>query len=381
MPKILHISRDNNFLDFAINCFEQVNEGSNYYLVISDDSEISHIRYKEIQPLSLAEAKKLVSETGFLKEYKAVIFHGISPVEKSLMDRVGDDIKVIWFGYGYDYYPLLDFFMLNYLGKKTKKIWYLNKGRVKSIGLKINEVFPFWTNFKSRKKLEEFSRVDYFAPVLEQEYLSIKSKHPQFKAKYLNWNYEVGYKVFDSIGDEYVNGTNFLVGNSASMTNNHLDVFDLLTPEKVGDRQVVVPLSYGFPKYYKKHVEEAGSQLFKSRFRPLDTFMPFEEYLQLLRSCGFALFGSIRQQALGNIYMTLALGVKVYLDKRNPVLQELRSKGFVIFDFDDFKKENSFSEPLAIPFQQHNRELMRQMSLKENYLQKTRSLLNLVDTF
>jgi dTDP-N-acetylfucosamine:lipid II N-acetylfucosaminyltransferase len=381
MPKVLHISRDNKFLDFAINCFEQVNSVENYYLVVTEEGEISYINYEFISPSTLKIAKTKVADVEFISQFKTVIFHGISPVEQKILNQITTDIKVIWFGYGFDYYPLLDFFMVSYFDRKTKKIWYRDKNKLVKLVLKLNEIIPFWTFFKSKNQLKGLTRVDYFAPVLKQEYREIKKRHPNFAAKYIDWNYEIGDKIFSSLGDGFINGTNFLIGNSASITNNHLDVFDLLKPEKIGDNKIIAPLSYGFPKAYKNIIVHAGNAKFKSQFQILEDFIPFEEYLKTLRSCGFAVFGSIRQQALGNIYMSLALGIKVYLNKKNPILSELRSKGFVLFDFNDFKKETDFTKPLNLKDQKHNRELMRQMSMKENYLVKSINLIELIKTF
>jgi hypothetical protein len=384
MNKVLHISRDNKFLDFAINCFEQVNPSQNYYMVIDKDKDkdpVSYIKYDSIHPKQLAEAIESVSNDSFISQFKAIIFHGISPVEKKVLDAIQSNIKVIWFGYGFDYYPLIDFFMQRYLDTKTKKYWYQEKPALAKIGLKINEIIPFWTFFKSRDELKSINRVDYFAPVLKQEYYEIKAKHPGFKAEYVDWNYELGKEIFESIGEEFVFGTNFLVGNSASITNNHVDCFSLLTPQRTGTNKVLVPLSYGFPKKFKAIIISEGKTRFKEKFEPIEEFIPFQEYLSRLRSCGFALFGSIRQQALGNIYMCLALGIKVFLHPENPILKELSSQGFSVFDFNQFKNEKTFDIPMPIEIQKKNRELMRQMSLKENYLQKTKNLVNLIDSF
>lgn len=384
MRKILHISRDNKFLDFAINCFEQVNPGENYYMILEKENEkntVSNINCDSIHQHSLEEVTELLSVEEFVSRFKAVIFHGISPVEQHLLKIIRNPIKVIWFGYGFDYYPLIDFFMQRYLDKKTKKYWYQDKQGLVKIGLKINEVIPFWTFFKSRNQLKAFERVDYFAPVLKQEYLEIKSRHPGFKAEYVDWNYELGKEIFESIGEEFVNGTNFLIGNSASITNNHVDCFALLTPDVLGNNKVLVPLSYGFPKHFKKIINTEGKKRFGGQYEPLEAFVPFKEYLARLRSCGFALFGSIRQQALGNIYMCLALGIKVYLHPKNPILEELRMRGFYVFDFNQFIKERALDRAMPIEMQKVNRELMRQMSLKENYLQKTRTLVEMIHAF
>ncbi|WP_111672126.1 TDP-N-acetylfucosamine:lipid II N-acetylfucosaminyltransferase [Algoriphagus litoralis] len=384
MKKVLHVSRDNKFLDFAINCFEQVNHGQNYYMVIDKDrnkESVSYVKYESIHPESLSNAVELIGTQSFISQFKAVIFHGISPVEKQVLDAIQTDIKVIWFGYGFDYYPLIDFFMLRYLDKKTKKYWYQEKNGLAKIGLRINELIPFWTFFKSRNELKSVDRVDYFAPVLKQEYYEIKAKHPGFRAEYIDWNYELGKEIFDSIGQEFATGKNFLVGNSASITNNHLDCFSLLTPQIIGSNKVLVPLSYGFPKRFKNIIKSEAKSRFKEKFEPLEEFIPFHDYLSRLKSCGYALFGSIRQQALGNIYMCLALGIKVYLHPDNPILDELRNQGFHLFDFNQLKNESPAERPLPETQKKENRELMRQMSLKENYLQKTKNLISLIDSF
>ncbi|WP_169817536.1 TDP-N-acetylfucosamine:lipid II N-acetylfucosaminyltransferase [Algoriphagus vanfongensis] len=384
MSQILHISRDNKFLDFAINCFEQVCSGESYYWILENEHSkepVTHIKYEQIHPIQVKQACRLIKDQKFISQFKTVIFHGISPVEQQVLQSIQSQIKVIWFGYGFDYYPLIDFFMQKYLDKKTKKYWYKEKAGLAKLGLRLNEYLPFWTYFKSKSQLKFFERVDYFAPVLEQEYDKIKSKHPNFKAKYIDWNYELGKNIFDSIGEEYVHGTNFLVGNSASITNNHIDCFAMLSKQKVESNRVLVPLSYGFPKKFKKTILAEGLQGFGDRFLPIEEFIPFADYLDLLKSCGYALFGSIRQQALGNIYMCLALGIKVYLHPRNPVLDDLKKKGFHVFDFHQFKQEKAFREPMPLSLQQENRELMRQMSLEENYLSKTKKLVELIQTF
>ncbi|WP_297337043.1 TDP-N-acetylfucosamine:lipid II N-acetylfucosaminyltransferase [Algoriphagus sp.] len=382
--QILHISRDNKFLDFAIHCFEQVCPGQNDYLILQNEKNpkpITQIKHDAIHSISLSRAIKQCADKDFLSQYQAMIFHGLSPTELKVLHSVNGSIKVIWFGYGFDYYPLIDYYMQRYLGKKTIKYWYNNKKGLIKFGLKVNEYLPILSFLKSKSQIKNFERVDYFAPVLEKEYLEIKSRHPEFRAKYIDWNYELGNEIFKSIGSEYVTGTNFLVGNSASITNNHLDCFELLTPKRLKKNKVLVPLSYGFPVHFKEIIKEEGSRRFQSQFEPLEEFIPFEEYLRKLRTCGFGLFGSKRQQALGNIYMGLALGIKIYLHPKNPILEELKKKGFHLYDFNDFKKEKHFDRPLSLDFQMENRELMRQMSLKENYLKKTKDLVKLIDTF
>ncbi|MDZ7680670.1 MAG: hypothetical protein U5J63_02895 [Fodinibius sp.] len=50
-------------------------------------------------------------------------------------------------------------------------------------------------------------------------------------------------------------GSNILLGNSSSATNNHLEAFELLQNLELRDRKVVTPLSYGCHKYAKAITE------------------------------------------------------------------------------------------------------------------------------
>ncbi|HAS58163.1 MULTISPECIES: TDP-N-acetylfucosamine:lipid II N-acetylfucosaminyltransferase [unclassified Algoriphagus] len=381
MAKILHISRDNKFLDFAIKCFEEVIPGENVYLVLSESSDLRFISSELVQTGTLDQITELVQNQAFISKFKAAIFHGISDTEEKVLEVLPEDLKVIWFGWGYDYYPLLDFFMLSFLGQKTKEFWYSTQPLITRSKLKFHEILPVWNYWKSRKKIKVFSRVDYFAPVLEYEYKRIKKMHPRFRAKYIDWNYELGDSIFSNLGKDFVRGNNFLVGNSAAITNNHLDLFELIQEKSLDDQKIYVPLSYGFPKKYKSSIKVKGKEIFGEQFVPMEDFIPFGDYLDTMKSCGFALIGSIRQQALGNIYMCLALGLKVYLHPKNPLLFELRQMGFVLFDLEDFRLETDFSNILPRDIQVHNRELMRRKSKKENYLVKTQNLVKLIQAF
>ena len=65
------------------------------------------------------------------------------------------------------------------------------------------------------------------------------------------------------------------------------------------------------------------------------TFMPFEEYNSIIKSCSIAIFAHERQQALGNILMCLWNGCKVFLSKNSIVYKYLKSLGTVIYSIQD----------------------------------------------
>lgn len=122
-------------------------------------------------------------------------------------------------------------------------------------------------------------------------------------------------------------GKRILVGNSATPTNRHREVFELLSKFRDGGIEVYVPLSYG-DENYKSHVLRCGKSLLGDAFHPLIDYMPKEDYLRFLSTIDVGIFNHDRQQALGNIYQLLATGAKLYLADDGDTLSHLASFGF-----------------------------------------------------
>jgi hypothetical protein len=121
-------------------------------------------------------------------------------------------------------------------------------------------------------------------------------------------------------------GRDILVGNSSSVSNNHLEVFDLLARHDLGDRKIVVPLSYGSPTY-RDRIIQAGQAMFGARFVPLVDFMSLDQYNATISSCAIVIMGHRRQQGVGNIATMLYKGARVFLHENTTTYQFLKSRG------------------------------------------------------
>lgn len=141
---------------------------------------------------------------------------------------------------------------------------------------------------------------------------------------------------------------NILLGNSATVENNHISTLNVLSKYKNDNIKIYCPLSYGNKEYGNK-VIQYGKQIFGDKFIPLVDFMPYDEYAKLLNNCDVALFNMERQQALGNIFIMFALGKKVFLNKNNPAhkyFSSINVKTFLIGDINSLSLEQfvSYSE-------------------------------------
>jgi dTDP-N-acetylfucosamine:lipid II N-acetylfucosaminyltransferase len=105
---------------------------------------------------------------------------------------------------------------------------------------------------------------------------------------------------------------NILVGNSASPTNNHIEIFNLIEGSSIRSFEMIVPLSYGLVNYRDSIVKE-GELRFGKRFKALIDFLPIGEYLDIIDGIDIAIFNHSRQQGVGNTITLLAAGKTVYM--------------------------------------------------------------------
>ena len=103
-----------------------------------------------------------------------------------------------------------------------------------------------------------------------------------------------------------------LIGNSASFSNNHLEVFEKVEKFKNKNIEIVCPLSYG-DNNYKKKVLLRGYEIFGNKFKPILKFLSKEDYMGLLEKVDIAIFNHKRNQAMGNIISLIGFGKKVYI--------------------------------------------------------------------
>ncbi|MFC5465581.1 TDP-N-acetylfucosamine:lipid II N-acetylfucosaminyltransferase [Lederbergia graminis] len=139
-----------------------------------------------------------------------------------------------------------------------------------------------------------------------------------------------------------------LIGNSATKSNHHIEVLELLKRFSHQNIEIYCPLSYG-DSSYANEVIEYGTITFKEKFKPIIEFMNMDTYIELLDSMDIGIFNNDRQQGLGNINSLLHLGKKVYLREGTTMWNEIHEeKKFVVYPVEmiksiEFEELNEFS--------------------------------------
>lgn len=383
---ILHIVSDEKYIDIAYKSFEKASPGNNEFMIVSYTKEIQfkHIKNTPMTPISPYEflSKKFARS---LKKYDFIIIHGLfSDSYLQLVMNADKNIKFVWIGWGADYYKLLDRSL--YLKKTLNLYQSITKKNKISIIQKIKNFIKqniYLRDIDDREKA--INRINYFAPVLKEEYFLIKNSLKNFRPKFIDWNYGSLEDVLSGIIDKRVNGRNILIGNSATFSGNHLEAFDIIKKLNIENRQIIVPLSYGNEihgysygnEIYRNEIIKRGKNIFKNNFYPLIDFMPLEEYNELISTCSIVIMNHLRQQAGGNIIVMLYLGAKIFLNKENLFYEFYKNKGAIIFSMDELNNEN-ISNNLTDEEVEINRNVLRNTCTENVVIHKTKTMIDIV---
>lgn len=138
-----------------------------------------------------------------------------------------------------------------------------------------------------------------------------------------------------------INKSNILVGNSADIQNNYLEMLPLLkTLQKRFDTKFKLVLNYGGTDVYKSSVMESYNQSLKDVQFILNE-LSISDYGQVVEESDIVIMGHNRQQGVGTITLALAKRKIVLLKKFNPLLKQFQEFGFPVFDMDVFLKEHT----------------------------------------
>ena len=241
------------------------------------------------------------SNTFFIEDYKN-LFN--KERYKDIKELLCKSYKIIISGNFHLYLDLFIMFSNRKLLKKTfVQLWggdfyYLNNGG------SIKDRIAHWVMKRFYSKCKALV---FLIPEDYSEFSKITNVHNDYYVAQMPLKEDKVYVNEDGSDDEI----NVLVGNSATESNNHIFVFDLLSKyrEKI---QVFCPLSYG-DESYRDIVIKYGQKAFGDRFHAITEFMDSKEYNSFLNRMSIGIFANDRQQALGNILTLLRLNKKIFL--------------------------------------------------------------------
>lgn len=332
---VLHLISDEKFLAFISRLFGHVPDMDNRFIAIKPGVDTKAGQSNGL-PLWRTVGHRYFRSTAMKEDLAwcdCLIVHCLSSLGARMIMAAPARVAVIWSGWGIDYYGFLPGGDQSLLGYETKEL-LRNSRRTRAARHVLESIIRSARSGKRfiekrRLLLPAIRRVDLFSAPIPEEFDQLqRALGPDIRARYVQLNYGSLEQTFQP-GPDVILSNDILVGNSAAATNNHAEVFRLLSGMDLTDRRIVVPLSYGEGENqgYRNSVVALGRQLFGDRFIPILNFMPLEEYNALIARCSIVIMNQKRQQALGNIGAMLYRGARVYFHPENPVYRFLKHRG------------------------------------------------------
>lgn len=390
MLHIANIIRDQKFIDGQIAYHDLTSDRCMHdYFIVSWDKRVEFKYMKKVNRVQIVTPDELIALLN-TNEYNALFIHNFLYMPLHYMWQIPSHIKVFWFAWGYDIYntpknepyigmPLLhpkSAVLLTKIQKSQKlslipKLKYRIKQTVKNLLFYDRQ----YHNDDVGVYKKAVSRVDYFSGVFPLEY-DLLSKNSEFHAQKVMYEYTNPADWENISTDIPTIGKNVLIGNSADINNNHLDILDYMKNIILGDIKFIVPLSYGGSKQYADYVAQSYSDFFGDNCILLKDYMPRDKYLELLSSVGVGIFFHERQQATCNIEELLRHGVKLFLSDTSINYKHYKSIGYHIYSLQQDFNQTSLLTPLSPEQKEHNAQLWYKTSNREYRL---RYLYNIYD--
>lgn len=374
---ILHLVCDEKFIDYAISLFGKAAPLQNEFLAVIPHQGYQFKYIKQSEKLNTIVDSEIGVNDLINKstQYDAIVFHSLflDFFHKVIRKINTDSTKLVWVLWGGEFYESPDIKM-DYQGKLTYAAY--NKSIfVRRTLSKVLSVIR-GKNTYHYNIIESARKMSYIVTPFFEEYQNIIKKW-RISAQWLSWNY---YTIEETVGvlmEKEVTDGNILLGNSATISNNHIEVLCILSKMELGQQKVIIPLSYGDPKYAGVIKKEAKKRLAEHSM-PLIDFLERNEYNKIMLGCSVVIMNHYRQQAVGNIVTALWLGAKVYMSERSPVYRHFTNLGVKIYTVEnDLNPKNSKAlVALTNIEKKNNRKVIYQEYSRENMLEKTRLIVN-----
>ena len=369
--RIAHLSLDEKFIDCAIEQFSDLHDVESEFCVCAEGDKAKLVKSPDIKIFHTSEQiVSYVNENHF--DYAVLHSLCLSPRILSKLQ-----MPILWCSWGYDIYSdkkatkrkpiVLDLFKpltRKALGPQQTTF----KEKLKYLLLKIG--------YKSslQKHHDAFlKKISYLSVVLPEEFEMVKKNFKQlrfFPFRYVD-------KDNGALNHNILSPTkSILLGNSLDPTNNHIDILQSLENIKVHCK-VYIPISYpNVPGPYKKRLKEFAEHLQYVTPIFLEEFIPREQYFDIINECSIAIFGHIRQQAVGNILHMFCEGRKIFLYKDSIAYKHFYNAGAKIFSIENDLEPAIFDSVLGEDIQNKNRSIVRNEDYYATYIKQLQAFFD-----
>lgn len=356
--RLIHISLDEKFIDCAVRQFDELKGVESVFCAQTNSESFKYIKSHGVHLFHNADEIVDYANNG---GFDFAVLHSICFAPRILLRL---NIPILWNSWGYDIYSdksedLQKLFPLTLYKPETRKAAAIGPKTIKErLTLVLRQIGIL---SKRQKRYNELlKRIPYLSIVLPQEYPEAVKAYPHFKLfpfRYVDPQKSKPFIRFQGTGHS------ILLGNSLDPNNNHIDVLKILESKQIKCK-VYIPISYPHNlEHYKSNLKEFTKGLHFVTVQFLETFMPLDQYFQILDECSVAIFGHIRQQASENVYHMFFSGKKIFFFEDSLNYKFYKNSGFCVYKLEELN-QSVFDEPLSEENQKLNHTIV---SKEEDY--------------
>lgn len=354
MLKIYHIHSN----PFFVNDVERYDFGADCMnvLIILYDKKFD-IKYNGPVYFFKRERQNVGEILKHLENADLIVINDLDWIKSIVVNRVKNDKKIVWRFFGYELYQRKAELFLSDKSKaiaKNKSLLHriLSEMKVKEVLKKI--IFQRDTAFfKAVRKIDGillFSREEY-------EVLKCHWVVPPFIQLPL-----IGKTEAKTSNDK---DPVILIGNSRSIYNNHPDVLYIIkNSNNPYHYQFKLLFNYGGINTYSQAVKEYALGI--ADVSLVEELLPLQEFENFYESVAALVINGYRQMALGNIFIALKSGVKLYLNRISPIYAWLVGNGFHVSSIDELEDDLN-NDTVKLTLAEANFNINRFNRLTEEY--------------
>lgn len=366
--RFLHIVKDDKkFFESVLRRFEEDNRTENRCVLIVNNRKSAFQSIEPTDKIQVLCGKEMVRKRLAEDNYDAIFFYSLPYELWYVVSMVPPSKKVIWWSWGYELYePIRGLQPLLPVNLYQGETLLLNKKLNNNLVYRIKRIVKKFTVPYYKHQLKKMlKRIDYHQPVIKEEYDLLRKNYPDlFRAK--EFYYPNSWGKINPISHIKAEKKYILFGNSSSATNNHIDVWKVVSNFINEDQVTYVPLNYGDLRY----ADLITPLINGGDIRILRSFLPLEEYNNITDHCLCFISGVMRQQAVGNILSCIIKGVKILLYKDSMLYKSLERIGISVYSIEDMNSQTISTSMLQEEYENNiialNKEIQRRNSIYES---------------
>jgi dTDP-N-acetylfucosamine:lipid II N-acetylfucosaminyltransferase len=364
----IHLLSDRKFIPWVKNTFSLSNWTS-FYIILNHGKK-NYFGMPDTDTLEVSAdrfGEKLILER--IPDYDIAFHYFLDNIKADIVARSSKDLIHCWCFYGAEVYQQTSLFRKNLYGPETRQLLRsLPEIRFRYDFRKIFYQYILFRKAPIDSLKDAIPHIHAMLWYVEEEINFIRTK-----INLPPWQFFQFFSFTDIIppGTESTNTASkkILIGNSATIENNHADVLQKLL--KIDDQayRFSLPMTYGQFSRYKTRIQSLYRKALSDRVDFLEQHLELRAYYQYLQQHPTAIFLHYRQQALGNILYLLYTGTKVYLSKNNVISAWLKNNDIKVSIFEEDFESDIVLDQLALDpktIEENQKGIIRLLDHKQN---------------